>query len=188
VLWSGALGAGLVFAFAGRVLDAVARATRGATVEVERQLRGFPREGGLPVVPAAYTPSYRALIDLAGRSSAEGVLIPSFIVILAPAVLGFGLRVLYTGAGLAREGLAAFVVIASATGLGAALATDGSRTVLGAAYRASRPRGSSAGLDASLAGHALGSFLGDVAAPATHLFVKATAAAALLVAPFLSAP
>ena len=188
VLWSGALGAVLVFMLSGRVLDAVSRATRGTTVEVERQLRGFPREGGQPVVPAGYTPSYRALIDLAGRSSIEGVLIPTFIGILAPAVLGFGLRVLYTGTGLAREGLAAFVVIASATGLGAALATDGSRTVLGAAYRASRPRGTSAGLDASLAGHALGSFLGDVAGPATHLFVKATAAAALLVAPFLSAP
>lgn len=188
VLWSGVLGAGLVFTFAGRVLDAAARATRGASGEVERQLRGFPREGGLPVVPAGYTPSYRAIIDLAGRSSVEGVLFPAFIGLLTPAMLGFGLRVLYTGTGLAREGLAAFVVIASATGLGAALATDGSRTVLGAAYRASRPRGVSAGLEASLAGHALGSFLGDVAAPATHLFVKATAAAALLVAPFLSVP
>jgi K(+)-stimulated pyrophosphate-energized sodium pump len=186
VLWSGVLGAVVVFAFSGRVLDGVARATRGTAVEVERQLRGFPREGGLAVVPAGYTPSYRALIDVAGKSSIEGILAPAVLGLLTPAALGFGLRVLYTGTGLAAEGLAAFVVIASATGLGAALATDGSRTVLGAAYRASRPRGNSAGLEASLAGHALGSFLGDVAAPATHLFVKATAAAALLVAPFLA--
>jgi K(+)-stimulated pyrophosphate-energized sodium pump len=188
VLWSGVLGAAFVFAFSGNVLESVARATRGAAAEVERQLRGFPREGGVAVVPPGYTPSYRALIDLASRSSVEGVLLPTFAGVLAPALLGIGLRVLYTSDGLAREGLAAFVVIASATGLGAALATDGSRTVLGAAYRASRPRGTSTGLEASLAGHALGSFLGDVAAPATHLFVKATAAAALLVAPFLSAP
>jgi hypothetical protein len=139
------------------------------------------------VLPAGYTPSYRAVIDLAGRLSVEGVFLPVCLGLLGPAALGFGLRLLYTTAGLAKEGLTCFVVVASATGLGTALSANGSRAVLSAAYRANRPRGASHGFEASLAGHWLGSFMGGAIAPATHLFVKAAAATALLVAPFLSA-
>ena len=171
----------------GRALDVASRATRGALQEIERQFRAFPRDGGgALVLPAGYTPSYRAVIDLASRLSLEGVLLPVAVGLLGPAALGFGLRLLYTTAGLAKEGLTCFVVVASATGLGTALSANGARAVLGAAYRASRPRGVSPGFEVSLAGHTLGSFMGGATAPATHLFVKAAAAAALLVAPLLS--
>jgi hypothetical protein len=68
-------------------------------------------------VPDGYTPSYRTLIELAGRLSAEGLLGPALAGLAAPAVLGFGLRLLYTSSSLAAEGLTAFVVIAAATGL-----------------------------------------------------------------------
>jgi K(+)-stimulated pyrophosphate-energized sodium pump len=186
VIGSGALGAALVVALSGRALDVAGRATRGALQEIERQFRGFPREGGALVLPAGYTPSYRAVIDLASRLSLEGVLLPVALGLVGPAALGFGLRLLYTTAGLAKEGLTCFVVVAAATGLGTALSANGTRAVLSAAYRASRPRGVSPGFEASLAGHTLGSFVGGASAPAARLFVKASAAAALLVAPLLS--
>ncbi|HEX7670276.1 MAG TPA: sodium/proton-translocating pyrophosphatase [Polyangiaceae bacterium] len=186
VIGSGALGAALVLSLSGRALDVAGRATRGGLMEIERQFRGFPRDGGALVLPAGYTPSYRAVIDLTGRLSLEGVLLPVAVGLLGPAALGFGLRLLYTTAGLAKEGLTCFVVVASATGLGTALSANGTRAVLTSAYRASRARGVSPGFEASLAGHTLGSFMGGASAPATHLFVKASAAAALLVAPLLS--
>jgi Na+/H+-translocating membrane pyrophosphatase len=186
VVWSGVGGAGVVIVTAGLALEIAARATRGTAAEVDRQLRAFPRDrDGVTQVPDGYTPSYRTLIELAGRLSADGLLGPALAGLAAPAVLGFGLRLLYTSSSLAAEGLTAFVVIAAATGLTTALATDGAHSVLGASQRESRPRGHAAGVDASAAGQ-IGSFIGDMFAPAAHLFAKALAAAALVIAPFLS--
>ena len=186
VVWSGALGAAVVVAFAGRALGVATRAARAAGAEIERQLRVFPREGGVLRVPEDYTPSYRTIIDLASRLSVEG-LVPAVALGLAgPLLLGFGLRVLYMSPALAAEGLTAFVVIAAVTGLGAALVADGASAVLGATHRESRPRGSSSGFEAALTGDQVGRFIGDMAAPAAHLFVKALAAAALVIAPLLA--
>jgi hypothetical protein len=186
VVWSGVGGAGVVLVMAGLALEIAARATRGTAAEVDRQLRAFPRDrDGVTQVPDGYTPSYRTMIELAGRLSAEGLLGPALAGLAAPAVLGFGLRLLYTSSSLAAEGLTAFVVIAAATGLTTALATDGAHAVLGASQRESRPRGAAAGVDASAASQ-IGSFIGDMFAPAAHLFAKALAAGALVIAPFLS--
>ncbi len=186
IVWSGVGGACLVLLVAGLALDVAARAARGTLAEVERQLRTFPREReGKAVVPEGYTPSYRMLIELAGRLSSEGVLWPTLFGLVAPAVLGFGLRLLYTSSSLAAEGLTAFVVIAAATGLATALATDGAHSVLGAAQRESRPWGSSTGHLPAIGGQ-IGSFFGDMFAPAAHSFPKALAAAALVIAPLLS--
>jgi K(+)-stimulated pyrophosphate-energized sodium pump len=188
VVWSGALGAATVVALSGRALSIAARATRAAVAEVDRQLRAFPREAGVVQAPDGYTPSYRTLIELAGRVSLEGLAVPLLVAIAAPTALGFGLRVLYTSPGLAAEGLTSFVVTASATGLGMALATDGASAVLKAAHRESRPRGSASTFEASLVGHQIGRFMGDMAAPAAHLLVKTFAAAALVIAPLLAGP
>src|SRR5206468_3041244 len=151
-------------------------------------LCAFPRErvGGAVQIPEGFTPSYKALVDLAARHSAVGLLPPAFVALLAPAALGFGLRLLYSSSSLAAEGLTAFVVIAAATSLTTALATDGAHSVLGAAQRESRPRGASAGLDAAVAGHQLGTFIGDMFAPAARLFAITLAASALVIAPLLS--
>jgi K(+)-stimulated pyrophosphate-energized sodium pump len=190
IVWSGLIGAALVVVAAGLGLEIAARATRGTVAEVERQLRAFPRsregDGGVVQVPEGFTPSYKALIDLAARHSAEGLVAPAMVGLLAPPVLGFGLRLLYRSSGLAAEGLTSFVVIAAATSLATALATDGAHSVLGAAQREIRPRGASAGVDASVAGHQIGTFIGDMFAPAARLFAIALAASALVIAPLLS--
>lgn len=187
VACSGLFGAALVASVCGRSLAAASHAARGAAVEVERQLRGFAREGGAAMVPEGYTPSYRAVVELVYTQAVRGAIFPAVLGLAAPAALGIALRLLYTSSGLAAEGLTSFVVLAAATGLGTVLANDGSRGVLGAAHRANRARGGT-GSEATLASQALGAFSGEIVAPAAHLFVKATAATVLLIAPLLSTP
>jgi Na+/H+-translocating membrane pyrophosphatase len=167
-------------------LAQAARAARVAVLEVERQLRAFPKEAGVAVIPADFAPSYRTVVEQTTRQASSRVVAPVALALVAPAVLGFALRVLYSSGALAIEGLVAFVVIASATGLALALAADGARAVLSAAYRASRPRGGPPGFEVSLTGNAVADLLGCSAAPAAHLFVKAVALTALVIAPLLS--
>lgn len=186
VLCAGLFGAALLSVVSGLSVRRSARAVRSVLLEVERQLRVFPRENGVLQIPEGYTPSYRALVEMTARSSTEALVVPALLCVLSPVVLGIGLRVLYTSPGIATEGLTSFVVIASATGLGAALTTDGSRAVLGAAYRASRPRGSSPGFEALLSGHAFGSIAFDMVASSAHSFVNTIATVALLIAPLLN--
>lgn len=187
-LCCGLLGSMLIAGLCGRTLSAATRAARSTVLEVERQLRGFPREAGVAAIPETYTPSYRTVVDLASKVSLRGTIAPPLIGVAVPAALGFALRLLYTSPGLAAEGLTSFVVLASATGLGIALANAGSRGALGAAHRVTRLRGGAADAEAVLAGQALGTFFGDITAPAAHLYVTATATMALVIAPLLSAP
>ena len=188
VAWCGALGAAAVLGYAGNALRAASRGAQSVALEVERQLRGFPRERGLIQLPEGYTPSYRAIIDISSKVALERLLGPIAAALFVPAVLGAGLRVLYHSfdPGLPSEGLASFVVVASVTGLTAALAVDATRVTLGAARRANRPRGATAGFAASLTGDSVADLVGSSAGPAAHLLVKATAVGALAVAPFLS--
>jgi Na+/H+-translocating membrane pyrophosphatase len=186
VLYCGLLGAPVILAFVGSALAQAARAARVAVLEVERQLRAFPKEAGVAVIPADFAPSYRTVVEQTTRQASSRVVAPVALALVAPAVLGFALRVLYSSGALAIEGLVAFVVIASATGLALALAADGARAVLSAAYRASRPRGGPPGFEVSLTGNAVADLLGCSAAPAAHLLVKAVALTALVIAPLLS--
>jgi K(+)-stimulated pyrophosphate-energized sodium pump len=188
VVWSGALGAAVVLAYAGAAVRAAMRGARGVALEVERQLRGFPRERGLAQVPRDYTPSYRSCIDLTARAALGRVVPAVAVALLLPAALGGSLSLLYHGSapGLAAQALAAFVVVATLTGLAAALVGDGARAALGAARRANRPRTTSSGFAASVSGDAVADVLGNAAGPAAHLFVKAVALTALAIVPFLT--
>jgi Na+/H+-translocating membrane pyrophosphatase len=180
----GALGAAVVVAFAGRAVEATGRASRAAMSEIDRQLRSFPVSGGQLQLPAGYTPSYRTLVDLASRSSIEGLLLDVAIGLALPFAIGLGLRAAYPASALALDGLYAFVVMASLTGVGAALVADGAGAALGAAHREARPRASSSSSEATVAGHQVGHLVGNVVAPAAHLFIATLAATALLLASF----
>lgn len=188
VAWSGALGAAFVLAYAGNSASGASRGARGVALEVERQLRGFPREQGNLLVPADYIPSYRACIDLMSRVALHRALLPVTIAISFPAVLGIALRLMYRSGdpGLWAQGLMSFVVVASVTGLGAALAVDAARATLGAARRASRPRASHSAFGASITGDAVADLLGNSAGPAAYLVIKAAAVSSLIVASFLT--
>jgi K(+)-stimulated pyrophosphate-energized sodium pump len=188
VAWCGALGAAVVLGYAGSALGSAARGARAVALEVERQLRGLPRDRGVIKFPEGYTPSYRTCIEASTRAGLDRLLLPAAATLLLPAVLGAGLRLLYHSGdpGLPSEGLASFVVVASVTGLTAALAVDAARATLCAARRANRPRVASAGFAASLGGDAVADLVGNSAGAAAHLLVKATAVSALTVAPFLN--
>lgn len=186
VVWSGLLGATLVLWVIGSAVTRASRASRATTLEVDRQLRGFPREGGIAQIPPGHTPRYRAVIDQASRFALQNVGAPTLVALLGPAALGFALNLFYENEGVAAEGLIAYVVVAAATGLAIALAAEGARGALGAAHRANRPRGSSAGFEVSANGNALASLIGSAAAPAAHLAVKAAALSALVIAPLLT--
>jgi len=182
----GLVGSAFVSLLVGHAVAVAARSAGAATLEVDRQLKGFPREAGVPVVPRDFTPSYRAVVDLTGHLAARGTVLPTLAALAAPVALGMGLRLLYKSPGSAAEGVTAFVAFAAATGVGVSFLGAGARAVLGAAHRASRPRGASAGFEASLAGHSVGEFLGSYASPLIQLFANGTAVAALLIAPALA--
>jgi K(+)-stimulated pyrophosphate-energized sodium pump len=185
VIWSGVLGFAVVLAYVGNTLRASSQGARGVAQEVERQLRGFPRDRGRPVVPSEFTPSYRACVELTSKAALAGILLPVALALVAPALLGILLRFAFrSDAALPTQGLAAFVSIAAMTGLCLGLAIDGARATLSAARRGSRP--STAGFASAIGGEALGDAFGNAAGPAAHVLVKAVAIVALAVAPFLT--
>ncbi|MEO6603445.1 MAG: hypothetical protein ABIQ16_26415, partial [Polyangiaceae bacterium] len=87
---------------------------------------------------------------------------------------------------LVSQGLTWFVIVATLTGLALALALGATRATLGSFRRANAQRreGGSAFLSAITA-DAVSDIFGNAAAPALQLLVKATAAAALIITPFL---
>ncbi|HEY1534260.1 MAG TPA: sodium/proton-translocating pyrophosphatase, partial [Polyangiaceae bacterium] len=142
LVWCGALGAGVVLSYAGSVARASVRGAREVSAEVERQLRGFPREHGVAQVPGDYTPSYKSCVELTSAVSLRGVLSPIAAGLAAPLLLGVALKLLYRGFApeLPALGLTWFVVVASLSGLLAALAVNATRATLGSVRRANRGR------------------------------------------------
>jgi len=187
LIWCGAVGAAVVLGYAGSVARAALRGAREVSSEVERQLRGFPREHGIAQVPPEYTPSYKSCVDLTTSVALRRVLPPIAAGLAAPVLLGLGLRLLFRGPApeLVAQGLSWFVVVASLTGLTTALAIDAARTTLGSVRRANRGRESGQAFSTAITADALSDIFGNAAAPALQLLVKATAAAALIITPFL---
>jgi len=185
--WCGAVGAAVVLGYAGSVARAAVRGAREVSAEVERQLRGFPREHGIAQVPLEYTPSYKSCVELTTSVALRRALLPIAAGMAAPVLLGLGLRVLFRGPApeLVPQGLSWFVVVASLTGLTAALALDAMRATLGGVRRANRGRENGQAFSTSITADALSDIFGNAAAPALQLLVKATAAAALIITPFL---
>lgn len=185
--WCGALGAAVVLGYAGSVARAAVRGAREVSAEVERQLRGFPREHGIAQVPTEYTPSYKNCVELTTTVALRRALLPIAAGVVAPLLLGLGLRLAFGGAmrELVAQGLCWFVSVAALTGLTSALAVDAARATLGSVRRANRGRESGHAFSTSITADALSDIFGNAAAPALQLLVKATAAAALLITPFL---
>jgi K(+)-stimulated pyrophosphate-energized sodium pump len=185
--WCGALGAAVVLGYAGSVARATVRAAREVSAEVERQLRGFPREHGIAQIPADYTPSYKSCVELTTTVSLRRALTPIALGLAAPVSLGIVLRLLFKtlAPALVTQGLTWFVVVAALTGLTAALSLEAARATLGGVRRANRVRDNATAFSTSITADALSDIFGNAAAPAAQLLVKAAAAAALIATPFL---
>ncbi|MEO6599297.1 MAG: sodium/proton-translocating pyrophosphatase, partial [Polyangiaceae bacterium] len=92
LVWSGAVGAAVVLWYAGSVARAAVRGAREVSAEVERQLRGFPRDHGVAQVPQGYTPSYKTCVELTTTVSLRRALAPIAAGLASPLLLGIGLR------------------------------------------------------------------------------------------------
>lgn len=188
VMLGGVAGLALVLAFAGHATRTSTRAARAILQEVERQLRGFPRERGKPVIPADYTPSYKNCVELAARGALHQLPLEIALGLMSPIVLGVTLRAVFRSFDrqLPEQALVAFVLAAALTGLGAALSLEGARTSLAGARRQARRSQPASNFEAAVIGDAFSDLAGASAGPAAESLVKALAVVALAVAPFLA--
>ncbi len=184
--WCGAIGGAVVLGYAGSVARAALRGAREVSAEVERQLRGFPRAHGTAQIPVDYTPSYKSCVELSSVVARRRALPDALGYLSTPVLLAILLRLLFRASAseLLRGGLTWFVVVASLTGLTTVLAADAARATLGHVRRVNRGRELSGAWSASITADAWSDVFGNAAAPALQLLVKATAAAALIIAPF----
>jgi Na+/H+-translocating membrane pyrophosphatase len=188
VVCGGLLGATLVLFSAGNGLRHAARAARQVAAEVERQLCGFPRERAGVHVPEDYTPSYRAVIDIAGRVALERSLTVPTVSAVFPAAAGVSLALLYrtTDPGNVRQGLMSYALAACVVGMLASLAFDAARATLSAARRATAADSGSSSLRAAVSADAFADSLGKSAGPAAHLAARLSAAVCLALAPLIT--
>lgn len=187
VTWSGALGAALVLAYAGSSARRAVRGGREVATEVERQLRKFPREHGIALIPADFSPSYKACIDLSSRLSLTHLGPHALGALALPAVLALALRLAYGGAARVRaiEGLMSCVLFSALAGFAAALAFDIARATLSSACRSARGQASNEPLPAA-AGDGVAELFGHAAGPAAQALLMGTAALCLAAAPFMN--
>ncbi|MBX3127271.1 MAG: sodium/proton-translocating pyrophosphatase [Polyangiaceae bacterium] len=187
VLWCGGLGLGLGLAYAASGAHGGARSAQSLLAEVKLQLRAFPRERGKLRLPAEFTPSYKACIELASRAGFRHLIAAVLVVLAAPVGLTIALWLTYRhdAPALVSQALTAFVLIAAITGLGMALALDAARMTLSAARRVHRQTPDGAELEAALTGDAVADIIGTASAPALLLSIQAATAAILVTTSFL---
>jgi Na+/H+-translocating membrane pyrophosphatase len=78
----------LVLLFAARATRSAVLGARLVTIEVERQLREFPRQHGGPAIPADFTPSYKGCVEAALSAARSASVLELASLLLAPFVLG----------------------------------------------------------------------------------------------------
>jgi len=82
----------LVLSFAARATRSAVVGARLVAVEVERQLREFPKQHGALAVPADFTPSYKGCVEAALSAARSASVLELGSLLLAPFVLGALLR------------------------------------------------------------------------------------------------
>jgi Na+/H+-translocating membrane pyrophosphatase len=186
VLWAAALGAAVVLSYAGASAGAAAKGAHGVALEVERQLQAAPRATASSPLPEDFSPSYKTCVDLAAEVSRTRVLPQVLAATALPIVAVVAIRLLVPSApaALVVNAVVAFVAAAGFTGFAAALTLDTAHaSVVG---RRLKRAADGAVPPVAAAGEALTSVLGQAAAPAAEACVLATAAVALVIAPFLT--
>ncbi len=88
VLVGVAIGAGVVFLFAGLAINAVSRAAGAVVYEVRRQFRAKPG-----IMDGTERPEYGRVVDICTRDSLRELATPGLLAVLAPVAVGFGLGV-----------------------------------------------------------------------------------------------
>jgi hypothetical protein len=174
-------GVSLVLLFGARSAGSAVSGARLVSAEVERQLREFPRQHGVVVVPADFTPSYRGCVD-ATFSAARGASMPeAALLLLTPFLLGLLLK---TGAQPPLTApLLGFGAAAVLSGVVYALAARGTQAVLAELRRRARPGDPNTG---TLAFSTYGELVGVTAAASVEALVCALALTVLCLATLLT--
>jgi Na+/H+-translocating membrane pyrophosphatase len=188
VIGGGFLGAALVWTYAGDGLQRAARGARRVAAEVDRQLRGFPREHAIVRVPSDFAPNYRAVIEIVTRAALDKSLLATSAAILVPVGVAAGLSLLGHSEDptLVNRGLASFVVVAALAGLATSVVLDGTRALLSAPRRSVDAQPGTPGFGAALAADALADALGNSAGPAAHIVGRLGAVVCLAIAPLFT--
>ncbi len=187
VVWCATLGGTAVAFYAGRALRQAAEATMAVALDVERQLRGFARDGGIVTIPPDFAPSYRSSTDMAARGALAHLGPAAALAVGVPVALALGLSTLGSAHGtpVASSGLASFVLSASVVGAVIGFAGDATRSVVASARRAlGRSGGPGQAVIADT--DAIGALVSASAGGAAQTLARTFAVTAMALAPYLS--
>ncbi|HEX2870341.1 MAG TPA: sodium/proton-translocating pyrophosphatase [Polyangiaceae bacterium] len=173
------------------VLVLAARATRSAvhgarlvSVEVERQLREFPRQQGVLSVPADFTPSYKGCVEAAFDAARAASSLELGSLLAAPFLLG---ALLHFGASPTRNTpLLGFALAALLAGLVFALGGRATRATLGELRRRLARSEAGAAPRAATEAESFGELVGVTAASSVEALALVLALTVLCLAPLLS--
>jgi Na+/H+-translocating membrane pyrophosphatase len=176
-------GVALVLLFAARATRSAVLGARLVAVEVERQLREFPRQQGVPTVPSDFTPSYKGCVEASLNAARAASVLELAGLLVAPFVLG---ALLHWGATpTLGSPLTGFGVAAVLAALVLTLGGRATRATLGELRR--RLRSSEAGLAprASAEAESFGELVGVTAASSVEALALVLALTVLCLAPLL---
>jgi Na+/H+-translocating membrane pyrophosphatase len=176
-------GVALVLFFGARATQSAVTGARLVSVEVEHQLHDLPRQQGTPVVPADFTPSYKACVDAALAAAKEASVVELALLLVAPLLLGL---LLHWGAAAATASpLAGFGIAAVFGGLIVSLGGRATRAVLGELRRRLRSGDTAPATSAATEAEAFGELVGVTAAYSVEAFALVLALTVLCLAPLL---
>ncbi|MGJ7909227.1 sodium-translocating pyrophosphatase [Actinopolyspora sp. H202] len=173
VLVGVAIGAAVVFLFAGLAINAVSRAAGAVVHEVRRQFSAKPG-----IMDGSERPEYGRVVDICTRDSLRELATPGLLAVLAPIAVGFGLGVGPLAgylAGAIAVGTLMAIFLANSGG-----AWDNSKKLVEDGYHGGK---GSPAHEATVIGDTVGDPFKDTAGPAINPLLKVMNLVSVLVAP-----
>jgi K(+)-stimulated pyrophosphate-energized sodium pump len=178
VFVAGLLGAMLVFWFSSLAIKAVGRAAYAVINEVRRQFRERPG-----IMQGTEQPDYARSVDIVTVAALREMIVPGVLVVAFPIIVGLAFKTVGVGA----EAVAAFLMIATITGILMALffntgggAWDNAKKYIETgAYGGKR----SEAHKAAVVGDTVGDPFKDTAGPSLHVLIKLLSTITLVLAP-----
>ncbi len=171
------IGALLPFVFSALTMSAVGRAAEAMIEEVKRQFKEIP--GLMEGAPGAKPDSNRC-VDISTQSALREMLLPSFITILAPVVVGVALGKEALGGMLAGSVATGFLMAVFMSNAGGAW--DNAKKYIEAGNlggKGSEPH------KAAVVGDTVGDPFKDTSGPSLNILIKLLSIVALMVVPFI---
>ena len=174
----------LVLVLAARATRSAVQGARLVSVEVERQLRDFPRQQGVLSVPADFTPSYKGCVEAAFDAARAASSLELGALLAAPFLLG---ALLHLGTTPTRSApLVSFALAALLAGLVLALGGRAARATLGELRRRLSRSEAGAAPRAAAEAESFGELVGVAAASSVEALALVLALTVLCLAPLLS--